>query len=81
MPAEQYWLIKYNVYNLLFSCILINHANVPDSNVHGTNMGPTWGLSEADRTQAGPMFAPWTLLSGVIFFLFNNESLNERMKL
>ena len=28
-------------------------------------MGPTWGSSWADRTQVGPMLAPWTLLSGV----------------
>ena len=27
--------------------------------------GPTWGPSGADRTQVGPMLAPWTLLSGV----------------
>ena len=32
----------------------------PDSKVHGANMGP----SGADRTQVGPMLAPWTLLSG-----------------
>ena len=29
-------------------------------------MGPTWGPSGADRTQVGPMLAPWILLSGVI---------------
>ena len=29
-------------------------------------MGPTWGPSGADRTQVGPMLAPWTLLSGQI---------------
>ena len=29
-------------------------------------MGPTWGPSGADRTQAGPMLAPWTLLSGCV---------------
>ena len=28
-------------------------------------MEPTWGPSGADRTQVGPMMAPWTLLSGV----------------
>ena len=28
------------------------------------SMGPTWGPSGADRTQVGPMLAPWTLLSG-----------------
>ena len=27
-------------------------------------IGPTWGPSGAVRTQVGPMFAPWTLLSG-----------------
>ena len=26
-------------------------------------MGPTWGPSGTDRTQAGPMMAPWTLIS------------------
>ena len=29
-------------------------------------MGPTWGPSGADRTQVGPMLAPWTLLTGLI---------------
>ena len=27
-------------------------------------MGPIWGPSGAERTQVGPMLAPWTLLSG-----------------
>ena len=27
-------------------------------------MGPMWGPSRADRTQVGPMLAPWTVLSG-----------------
>ena len=30
----------------------------------GRFMGPPWGPSGADRTQMGPMLAPWTLLSG-----------------
>ena len=30
-------------------------------------MGPTWGPSGADRTQVGPMLAPWTLPSGLFF--------------
>ena len=34
---------------------------LPDSKVHGANMGPIWG----HRTQVGPMLAPWTLLSGL----------------
>ena len=28
-------------------------------------MGPTWGPSGADRTQMGPMFAPWISLSEI----------------
>ena len=30
-------------------------------------LGPTWGPSGADRTQVGPMLAPWTMLSGRLF--------------
>ena len=42
----------------------------PDSKVHlitqiSKFMGPTWGRHGADRTQAAPMLAPWTLLSGL----------------
>ena len=33
-------------------------------------MGPKWGPYGADRTQVGPMLAPWTLLSGMPFNLF-----------
>ena len=34
--------------------------------------GPTWGPSGADRTQVGPMLAPWTLLSGEAWTVFCN---------
>ena len=34
-------------------------------------MRPTWGPSGVDRTQVGPMSAPWTLLSGIAFFQFS----------
>ena len=33
-------------------------------------MGPTWGPSGADRTQVGPMLAPWTLLPGIFRISF-----------
>ena len=42
----------------------------PDSKVHGANMGP----SGADRTQVGPMLAPWTLLSGRPWDLGDDQS-------
>ena len=35
-------------------------------------MGPTWGPSGADRTQVGPILAPWTLLSRV-FLISKSE--------
>ena len=39
-------------------------------------MGPTWGLSGADRTQVGAMLTPWTLLSGfnqdTVIFIYEN---------
>ena len=33
-------------------------------------IGQTWDPSRADRTQVGPMLAPWTLLSGECFHVF-----------
>ena len=35
-------------------------------------MGPTWGSSGADRSQVGPMLAPWTLLSGMCWTSVSN---------
>ena len=34
---------------------LMWHQDIPDSKVHGTNMGPTWVLSVPDGTHVGPM--------------------------
>ena len=35
----------------------------------GSYEEPTWDPSGADRTQVGPMLAPWTLLSGLILII------------
>ena len=37
-------------------------------------MGPTCGPSGADRTQVGPMLAPWTLLSGLGLPIMRHKS-------
>ena len=50
---------------------------VPDSKVHGANMGPIWGR----RTQVGPMLAPWTLLSGVVLYGVHNLSTRDRFRM
>ena len=40
---------------------------------------PTWGPSGADRTQVGPMLAPWTLLSRMsMLFMLNNKPYDTR---
>ena len=39
---------------------------IPDSKVHGANMGPT----AADRTQVGPMLAPWASLSDMYLLIY-----------
>ena len=35
-----------------------------DTSLIARFMGPTWGPSGPDKTQVGPIKAPWTLLSG-----------------
>ena len=43
-----------------------NHPNTKEEYISliARFMGPTWGSPGADRTQLGPMWATWTLLSG-----------------
>ena len=43
--------------------------NIQEVTLIARFMGPTWGPSGADRTQVGPMLAPWTLLSGDLWLL------------
>ena len=47
---------------------LLRRSCLPNSQGEATLiarfMGPTWGPSGADRTQMGPILAPWSLLSG-----------------
>ena len=43
---------------LMESVHIHTQTGIPDSKVHGANMGPPG----ADRTQVGPMLASWTLL-------------------
>ena len=37
--------------------------SIPDSKVHGAEMGPIWDRQDPD----GPMLAPWTFLSGISY--------------
>ena len=71
-----------NLIILTLSCIIVliyrklpfQDSMLPDSLLESLSsliakfMGPTWVPSGADRTQVGPMLAPWTLLSGLVSF-------------
>ena len=39
----------------MLSCELSPWEHIPDSKVHGANMGPTWILSAPDGPHIGPM--------------------------
>ena len=56
-----------------------HHLHLVQSILISRFMGPIWVPSVTDRTQVGPMLAPWTLLSGVHFInvLFCNSSTME----
>ena len=56
-------------------------CNLTITNTHqiARFMGPTWGPSGADRTQVGPMLAPWTLLSGTPTTIHTVEPLYNRV--
>ena len=58
-PIFKFWCVSYN------TC---THTLI------ARFMGPTWGPSGADRTQVGPMLAPWTLLSGLFPQIINTNT-------
>ena len=47
-------------------CVLMRHLTHKGTSLIARCVGPTWGPSGADRTQVGPMLAPWTLLNGLL---------------
>ena len=51
--------------------------HIPENKVHG----PTWDPAGAERTQVGPMLAPWTLLSGIGFFPICTAVFSEQSSL
>ena len=60
--------------NELLPVDIITDTSVTCNTLTARFMEPTWGQAGADRTQVGPILAPWTLLSGVICgILFENH--------
>ena len=70
---EPMYLYQPNIACLL-SCYIDQedpalHDGVPDSKVHGANMGPTWVLSLPDGPHVGPMNL---IIRGNMMFLNTN---------
>ena len=65
----------YIAYTVMISYLALRMASLIAS-----CMGPTWGPSRADRTQVGPMLAPWTLLSGLTSQHVNTLRLRQNVK-
>ena len=60
---------------LLWPSYLLNAFPILVRSLIARFMGPTSGPAGADRTQVGPMLAPWTLLSGMAFQYWNGPLL------
>ena len=80
------WMVRANYSffggqgGIVSSCRQTETYTVENCTLIAWIMGPTWGPSGADRTQVGPILAPWTLLSGVIIrkWSYWRSTLNER---
>ena len=49
-------VVNYSQSSVLRRC----HRRIPDSKVHGANMGPIWGRQDPGGPHVGPMnFANW----------------------
>ena len=57
MAISQISLTKFHLKLLSVATLLslVHGRGVPDSKVHGANMGPTWVLSAPDGPHVGPM--------------------------
>ena len=52
---------KYEWQNL---CLVVIEGSIPDSKVHGANMGPTWGRQDPGWPYVGQMdLAIWDALA------------------
>ena len=52
---------------------------IPDSKVHGANMGPIWGRQDPGGPHVGPMnLAIWDVADAYVFAFTLKHVLNER---
>ena len=58
---------------------MIIHGHIPDSKVHGANMGPIWGRQNPGRPHVGPMnFVIWDYAMKALSAKFTIYSLSVK---
>ena len=55
MNPSIYWNLAPYIYGMRTWSVDMSVYGIPDSKVHGANMGPTWVLSAPDGPHVGPM--------------------------
>ena len=66
MELENHIIVQLLV-NQTWQIWVKNHMNLPDSKVHGANMGPIWGREDPGGPNVGPMyFAIWVIMGRLL---------------
>ena len=68
-----HWIVPSNLHGVMMHCdiwscilvIIVRQSSHAMPSQMATFMGPSWGPPGSCRPQMDPMFAPWTLLSGM----------------
>ena len=70
MPQQQEWHINQKFTNKSYRTVrhMTQWSHSCPTKI-AEFMGPTWGPPGSCRPQMGPMLAPWTLLSGYMWFM------------
>ena len=71
--------VACNMSAIMFKPLWVN--TIPDSKVHRANMGPTWGPPGSCRPQMGPMLAPWTLQTGMDWWLISLHATTSHLSI
>ena len=64
---------KQNNWHILWDILYLERI---ETTLIAKFIGPAWGPSVADRTQVGPILAPWTLLSGYLYVVWQHQVLS-----
>ena len=59
-----HWAVDNPSHGSTITQLIDPHMHTRKATLIARFMGPTWGPSGTDRTQVGPILAPWTLLFG-----------------